>query len=232
LGVELPPEQVPYYQKHIINRCVAIGKPVITATQMLESMVFNPYPTRAEVSDVANAIYDHTDAIMLSGETAIGKYPKEAVMMMASTAAFIEQHCKPPRVTFEMTNQTDALTHSAVEFFRQNYEGVPEYKAFVLLTESGYAARMLSRHRPILPIIALTRHKHVLRRLQLERGVTPFFFPHEMKEEESSSVTQIAEMLKIVRNANFLPEKSSVIMIYGSEWGKPGRTNVLRVEQI
>lgn len=232
LGVELPPEQVPYYQKHIINRCIAIGKPVITATQMLESMITNPYPTRAEVSDIANAMYDHTDAIMLSAETAIGKYPKESVEMMVATAKFIEQHIKPPRINFEMNNQTDALTHAAVEFVRQQYSDVPLYKAFILLTESGYASKMLSRHRPLLPIIALTRHEKVLRRLLLQRGVTPLFFPHEMKQEESSSVTQIDEMLKTVRGANLLEDKSPVVMVYGSEWGKPGRTNVLRIEQI
>lgn len=232
LGVELPPEQVPYYQKHIINRCVAVGKPVITATQMLESMVQNPYPTRAEISDVANAMYDHTDGIMLSAETAIGAYPVEAVKMMVATARFIEKHCKPPRVTFEMKNQTDALTHAGVEFARQHYQEMPDYKGFVLLTESGYAARMISRHRHHLPIIALTRHTSVLRRLLLQWGVIPLYFPHDMKPEESSTVTQIDEMMKSVRGANLLPEKSYVIMIYGSEWGKPGRTNVLRIEQI
>lgn len=232
LGVELPPEQVPYYQKHIINRCNAVGKPVITATQMLESMITNPYPTRAEISDIANAMYDHTDAIMLSAETAIGQYATEAVNMMVSTAKFIEQHLKPSRVTFEMKNQTDALTHAAAEFARQHYPNVPTYEAFILLTESGYASRMISRHRHNLPIIALTRHEHVMRQLLLQWGVIPVYFPHEMKTDESSSVTQVEDMVKTVRSSNILKSGSSVIVIYGSEWGKPGRTNVLRIEQI
>ncbi len=232
LGVELSPEQVPYYQKHIINRCNAVGKPVITATQMLESMINNPYPTRAEISDVANAIYDHTDAIMLSAETAIGSFGKEAVGMMVSTAKFIEQHLKPSRVTFEMKNQTDALTHAAAEFARQHYPNVPSYQAFILLTESGYSSRMISRHRHPLPIIALTRHEHVMRRLLLQWGVTPVYFPHEMKNDESSSVMQIEDMLNSVRSSNILKKGSYVIVVYGSEWGKPGRTNVLRIEQI
>ena len=232
LGVELPPEQVPYYQKHIINRCVAVGKPVITATQMLESMIQNPYPTRAEISDIANAMYDHSDAIMLSGETAMGKHPVEAVKMMVATAKFIEQHIKPPRVIFEMRNQTDALTHAAAEFARQHYENMPDYKGFVILTESGYAARMISRHRHHLPIVALTRHKRVLRQMLLQWGVIPLYFEHDMKPEESSTVTQIDEMMKSVRESNILPQKSFVIMVYGSEWGHPGRTNVIRIEQL
>ena len=230
LGVALPVEQVPYYQKHIIRRCIAVGKPVITATQMLESMIINPYPTRAEISDVANAIYDYTDAVMLSAETAAGKYPKESVETLAKTIHFISAHTKPPRVNYEMRNQTDAITHAAVEFARQEYQEIKPPKAFVLLTESGYATRMLGRHRHHLPIIALTRHKHVVNRLLLQWGVTPLYFPFHDGVE--SHVTQIDEMLNTVRNAGILASGDPVVMVYGSQWGRPGRNNVIQVEQV
>lgn len=230
LGVSLPVEQVPYYQKHIIRRCIAVGKPVITATQMLESMINNPYPTRAEISDVANAIYDYTDAVMLSAETAIGKFPKESVETLVKTANFIEGHTKPPRVNFETHNQTDAITHAAVEFARQEYQDIRPPKAFVLLTESGYATRMIGRHRHHIPIIALTRHQHVVGRLLLQWGVVPLLF--NFADINASHVTQIDEILETVRKAGILAFGDSVVMVYGSQWGRPGRNNVIQIEQL
>jgi len=231
LGVALPIEQVPYYQKHIIRRCIAVGKPVITATQMLESMIGNPYPTRAEISDVANAIYDYTDAVMLSAETAIGKYPKESVETLVRTASFIEKHTKPPRVQFEIRNQTDAIAHAAVEFARQEYPEIKPCKAFVLLTESGYATRMIGRHRHHLPILALTRHNRVCSRLLLQWGVIPIHFTFAA-DGTVAHVTQIDEILATVRNSNILSDGDNVLMVYGSEWGRPGRNNVIQVEKL
>ncbi len=173
LGVEVPPEKVPVLQKHIIKRAQSRRIPVITATQMLESMIENPRPTRAEASDVANAIFDGTDAVMLSGETASGKYPREAVAMMARIITEAESHClveNRRRRRHEEHKNTiseavcDAVSHAAEDL---------DMRAIAIYTESGNTARILSKHRPKPPIYAFSHLDTVVNRLNLFWGVHP-----------------------------------------------------------
>lgn len=169
LGLEIPAQQVPLWQKEMIMRCLSQAKPVIVATQMLDSMIRNPQPTRAEVSDVANAVIDHTDAVMLSGESATGKYPLEAVQMMANIAyateasGFDAMNC----TSFNAPDRRGAIALSVCEMSQH-----VQAKAIIVMTHSGDSVRFISRHRPELPIIALTPEKRTQRQLALSWGVT------------------------------------------------------------
>src|SRR3984885_9788404 len=192
LGVEVPPEQVPAYQKHIIRRAAEYRKPVITATQMLESMIENPRPTRAEVSDVANAIYDGTDAVMLSGESAVGKYPVEAVEMMARIVTETERHMREnldiqPRerrsgLTIAETI-CEATAHAADDL---------DLRGIALFTESGATARQLSKYHPTAPIFALSPLDVTVNRLNLLWGTTPIRCP---KVNSNEAMVDCAETL-------------------------------------
>ena len=157
LGVQYPPEDIPLLQKKMIAECNKIGKPVITATQMLESMIEKPRPTRAEASDVANAIIDGTDAVMLSGETAYGKYPVESVEFMAKIAVradeFLDSSVFFSRISAVSTNVTESVSRSAVSSALDLGAS-----AIITPTESGYTARMVSRFRPGIPIFAVSPH--------------------------------------------------------------------------
>ncbi len=174
LGVEVPPEKVPAIQKHIIRRAAEYRKPVITATQMLESMIENPRPTRAEASDVANAIYDGTDAVMLSGETAAGKYPVQTVAMMAKIVAETEHQIRldpPPNRNAKQTTRLsvaeticECMAHSAVDL---------ELSAIAIFTETGSTARLLSKYHPEPPIFALSPYQKVVNRGMLLWGTFP-----------------------------------------------------------
>lgn len=168
LGIELPAEQVPLLQKDLIARCLRRGKPVIVATQMLDSMIRNPLPTRAEVSDVANAVIDHTDGIMLSGESATGKYPVEAIKMMTKIATVTENShyddydCGP----YQMGGRKPALAQAACQLYDEI-----DAKAAIVLTATGDSARLLSRHRPEMLIYAITPELKTQRQLALSWGV-------------------------------------------------------------
>jgi pyruvate kinase len=170
LGVEVPAEDVPIYQKMMIKKCNEQGKPVITATQMLDSMQRNPRPTRAEVGDVANAIFDGTDAVMLSGETAAGKYPVESIKTMARIAERAEEVLSQRERSFndQPTTITDAISQSVARTAIDL-----KVKAILTPTESGYTARMVSKYRPNAQIIAVTPHASVFRKLSLVWGVYP-----------------------------------------------------------
>lgn len=232
LGVELPLEQVPYYQKQLIKACLEVGKPVITATQMLETMIENPFPTRAEVSDVANAVYDYTDAVMLSGETAIGKHPTKPVEMMQRTAKYIEHHRPLPTVSYKMQTQSDALMHAVSDFVTQRTYNNQHIKAIIVLTETGYSVRMLARNRSKVPIIALTRHAGVRDKLLLVGGVIPLHFPFEPSDREHARVTEITTMIQAVKDAKLVESGDKIIMVYGDTWGVAGNTNVMRIEDV
>ena len=169
LGVELPPEDVPILQKRLISTANRLGIPVITATQMLDSMASNPRPTRAEVSDVANAILDGTDAVMLSNETAVGKYPVEAVATMATIAERIEREPTIPKVLSEKKQSVTNSISSAVSHIAQELNAA----AIMSLTKTGSTARNVSKFRPQIPIVAVTPHVDVARQLQLVWGVKP-----------------------------------------------------------
>ncbi|MCL4459508.1 MAG: pyruvate kinase [Chloroflexi bacterium] len=227
LGVETAPEEVPLLQKMIIRECNQAGKPVITATQMLSSMTEQPRPTRAEASDVANAILDGTDAVMLSAETALGKFPILAVQMMATIATKTEE-VFPFAERLKMVGDTvaetvtDAISQATVEIAAELGA-----KAIITMTESGYTARMVARNRPKTPIIAVTPNLHTQRRLALVWGVEPL------------TVTQFEATDLLIRNAvvaavseGLVAEGDLTVITAGVPLGGMGRTNLLKVHVI
>lgn len=227
LGVEIPPERVPAIQKLIIKKCNQAAKPVITATQMLESMIRNPRPTRAEASDVANAIYDGTDATMLSGESAIGTYPVKAVETMALIAEYTENSLSykqmlESRSGAPIETLTDAISHATCETaLSLNAE------AIITSTRSGFTARLVSKYRPKAPIIAATPSRHVLRKLLLVWGVQPILVP------ESDNTDEMIEMaVKGALQAKMVSGGDVVVVTAGVPAGVPGSTNLLKVQTV
>ena len=172
LGVEIPAEEVPLVQKNLIKKCNTFGKPVITATQMLDSMQRNPRPTRAEASDVANAIFDGTDAIMLSGETAAGSYPVEAVQTMHNIASRAESALDHKKLLSSHSKDNDYTITDAIGQSVAHTALNLDAKAIITATESGFTARTVSKYRPKSPIVAVTANEHVLRRLALYGAYT------------------------------------------------------------
>lgn len=227
LGVEIPAEDVPLIQKELIKKCNRAGKPVITATQMLDSMQRNPRPTRAEASDVANAILDGTDAIMLSGETAIGKYPVEAVETMDRIAlraeeALYQEETLRRRRRDKQISITDAISQAVANTARDL-----EAAAIIAPTESGYTAKLISKYRPQAPIIAITPHLHVLRKLCLIWGVTGI---------QGAAADTTDEMLdEAVRSsieAGVIRYGDLVVITGGVPVREPGTTNLLKVHVV
>jgi pyruvate kinase len=211
----------------MIEKCNLAGKPVITATQMLDSMQRNPRPTRAEASDVANAIFDGTDAIMLSGETAAGKYPVESVLTMSRIAEKAESALNyremflKQRIAQE-TSVTEAISQSvAISALDLNA------KAIISSTESGQTARMVSKYRPQAPIVAVTTQERTLRRLALTWGVTP------VKGEQASSTDEMFDYaLQGGVKSGLVKEGDLVVITAGVPLGRSGSTNLLKVDQI
>ncbi len=227
LGIETPMEQIPFWQKTIIKKCLSVGKPVITATHMLESMIKNPMPTRAEISDVGNAILDKTDVLMLSGETANGKHPIEAVKWMTRSAFFLEDNrtlcsCGCDN-EFTFPDQTAAIAEAACEL-EKNLNGI---KGFVVLTESGYTAKMLSRFRPKMPIYVFTHKQSTRDKLHLVWGIRPYLFDYKKLSEQ-----QIKKMITFLDKKGLVKKGEKLILICGTDWGTPGRTNMLRVLEV
>jgi pyruvate kinase len=193
LGVEIPSEKVPLVQKSLIRMCNQEGKPVVTATEMLESMMNHPHPTRAEVSDVANAILDGTDATMLSGETAVGKYPVEAVAMMARIAQETEKATKNTVQKLGFINISDTVSWSITKIC----ESMPITK-IVTLTRSGYTAKMISRFKVEEPIIAVTPNMYVKKQLELVYGVIPVHYDYTSKDDRLMSVASKLHKMKLL----------------------------------
>jgi pyruvate kinase len=231
LGVQLPTEQIPLAQKHIIGACRKAGKPVITATQMLESMIVNPRPTRAELTDVANAIFDGTDAVMLSGETASGAYPVEAVKMMNKIALTVEQS---PEFRIRMRDFHDechAEAHNSQEnlgitMARSGVEiaSTIDAKAIVTSTLSGNTARLLSVFRPDEPILAITSDKHAQRIMQLYWGV----YAYDMhRADETEGMIQNAMRVASETGAAGISDK--VMLVAGLPLTSPHMVNTVRV---
>ncbi|MCM3770026.1 MULTISPECIES: pyruvate kinase [Priestia] len=227
LGVEIPAEEVPLVQKDLIKQCNALGKPVITATQMLDSMQRNPRPTRAEASDVANAIFDGTDAIMLSGETAAGSYPVEAVQTMHSIASRAEQALNYSEILQQRSKQvgpsiTDAIGQSVVHT-ALNLNA----SAIVAPTESGYTAKIVSKYRPQSPIVAVAANDSVARRLSLVWGVTPVV---------GERVSTIDDMLDHAVNdavkTGVVAHGDLVVITAGVPVGESGATNLMKVQVV
>ncbi len=228
LGVEVAMEDIPVLQKVMIHKCVGDGKMVITATQMLESMIKNPLPTRAEASDVANAIYDGTSAIMLSGETAAGKYPLEAVRTMDAIARRIEQDIDykrrlRSRAENSYANVTDAISHATCTTALDIGAA-----AIVPVTNSGRTARMVSKYRPPMPIVACTYDPHTYQQLALSWGVTPV-----MVEQQTETFALFnAAMEGALRHSGFLKPGDLVVLTAGVPLGVSGTTNLLKVETV
>ncbi|MEK8126783.1 pyruvate kinase [Paenibacillus filicis] len=227
LGVEIPAEDVPIVQKAMIKKCNQAGKPVITATMMLDSMQRNPRPTRAEASDVANAIFDGTDAVMLSGETAAGKYPIESVQTMARIAERAETALEHREILVRQSNAQQTTVTEAISQAVANSALDLQARAILTATESGYTARMVSKYRPKAPIVAVTPDERVLRRLSLVWGVIPLI------GESCTSTDQLFEMAvdASVKHGH-VSLGDLVVITAGVPVGRSGTTNLIKVHQV
>ena len=226
LGVEIPTEEMPIVQKEMIKKCNELGKPVITATQMLDSMIRNPRPTRAEVTDVANAIYDGTDAIMLSGETAAGKYPVEAVKVMAAIAKRIEETLDHDNTLrnkgLNSTNVTDAISYATCTTAKSL-----NASAIVTSTSSGHTARMVSKFKPNTPIIAATPNERTSRQLALSWGVYTVICQQALTTDDL-----IDNSIESSKKEGFIKEGELVVITAGVPTGVSGTTNLIKVHVI
>ena len=231
MGVEIPAEEVPHVQKEIIKKCNAKYKPVITATQMLDSMIRNPRPTRAEVTDVANAIYDGTDVVMLSGETANGKYPLEAVKMMVKIAERTEREIKGHSVEYSNLHSKRSISSAVCNAAVQTADNLGA-KAIICPTISGFTARLTSKLKPEAEIIGCSPYDNVLRKMQIYWGVRP------LKTATEASTDKIIEHALVVsEHAGFVEEGDTVIVSAGiatssDPSSKRGLTNTMRVVTI
>lgn len=224
LGVEIPTEDVPIVQKEIISRCNKAGKPVITATQMLESMINSYRATRAEASDVANSIIDGTDVIMLSGETASGQYPLEAVQTMAKIAKRTEESLDyitlfRKKGISERIHSTDAISHATVQIAQEI-----RANAILTITESGFTARMIAKYKPWSHVVAVSRLEKTVRAMQLYWGVEPILGPYSTNTDE-----MIELCLQCALHSKAISDGSSVVITAGVPIGTPGSTNLIKV---
>ena len=226
MGVEIPFENLPAIQKKLITKCRMLGKRVITATEMLESMISNSRPTRAEISDIANAVYDGTSAIMLSGETAAGKYPVQAVETMAKIAETTEGNIDYKKrfhdADFQIRNMTDAISHSTCGMSIDI-----EAKAIVACSISGMTARMISRFRSPVAIIGLTTNENTWRKLALSWGVIP-----AMCETFNSTDVLFYTAKKIASKELGLSKKDRIVITGGDTTGHSGNTNLIKIDEI
>lgn len=225
LGVEVPFAELPAIQKYIIEKCRMLGKRVITATEMLESMINNPRPTRAEISDVANAVYDGTSAVMLSGESAAGKYPIKTVEVMAKIVEETENHIDYAKrfktAEFKIKNRVDAISHAtcgmAIDI---------EAKAIVVASRSGMTVRMVSRFRCPTDIIGMATNRKVWYKLALSWGVLPV-----LSEEFNSTDVLFYHATKVAKEAFSLNKGDRIVMTAGSVNGSSGDTNLIKIEE-
>jgi pyruvate kinase len=224
--VETALEKVPRIQKAIIRRARRKGRFIITATQMLESMIEHPSPTRAEVSDVANAIYDGTDGVMLSAETSIGKYPVDSVRFMTRIAGEAEDSLRskgyqdPPHSAEPTSAEilADAAYHAARD------SGA---SAIVVFTSTGSSARLVSRYRPPVAIFAITPHDTTARQLSVNYGVVPILAPDVSNTDE-----MLAQMDRVMVQSGYLKAKDLVVFVAGQPVGRPGTTNLMKLHRV
>lgn len=227
LGVEMPAEQVPSIQKRIIRACRRAGKPVIVATQMLESMVTAPVPTRAEASDVATAIYEGADAVMLSAESASGRYPIEAVRMMSSIIAHTESDPNYSAAVDASRSEPLPLAADAIGWAMRDITGLLNAAATVAYTSSGYSALRMARERPHAPIIGMTPRLATARRLALVWGV------HAVLCHEVADVPEMSELAsRTALKEGFGEAGQTIVISAGMPFGTSGTTNLLRIAQI
>jgi pyruvate kinase len=225
LGVEMPPEKVPIIQKHIIRRAAEWRKPVITATQMLESMIENPRPTRAEASDVANAVFDGTDALMLSGETASGKYPREAVAMMAKIILETESHMRDHVPHRRREQRRLSISETICESIAHAAQDL-EMRAIAVYTETGTTARLISKYRPLAGIFSLTYVQAVCNRANLLWGVQPIMARHTPGVEE-----MVVGAERELLNLNAVSPGDVVGIVAGTRTTS-GSTNFMRLHMV
>lgn len=221
LGVEMPMEEIPYLQKEIIKKCRHANKPVIVATQMLQSMIESPIPTRAEAADVANAVFDQTDCVMLSGETASGNYPLKAVRYMKKLVAYNETKKDDSLYVPKNADQTHAVVRAALSMTKLD-SGVKIDKVLVF-TQSGYTAKVFSSFRPDIPIIALSESEKTVEQLTMSFGIVPYLgkFP-----DASFTYDKLFSELK---RKGHLKVKDLVVVVHGKRWQDEGRTNAIVV---
>ncbi len=226
LGVEIPFVEVPAVQKHLIKKCRLLGKRVITATEMLESMISNPRPTRAEISDVANAVYDGSSAVMLSGETAVGAHPAEAVRYMSDICEFteggIDYKERFHRFNFQIKNNADAVSHATCAMAID-----VGAKCIVVNSVSGMTARMVSRFRCPVDIIGLTTSEKAMRKLNMSWGVLP-----ALTEEYTSNDVMFYNAVKTAKEALRLSPGDNVVLTGGQIGGPRGNTNTIKLEVV
>ena len=225
LGIEVPIEEIPGIQRQIIRKCVMKKKPVIVATQMLHTMINNPRPTRAEVTDIANAIYSRTDALMLSGETASGRYPVEAVQTMARIAEQAETdrtwETTIDPMAHDYETQREFLAHSAIESTRRL--GV---KGIITASETGQTARTLSSFRGATPILAICYREKTQRLLNLSYGIIPIY-----QKEHTSSEYLFTAALRMLRQKGYIKPEDKIAYLSGS-FGKNGGTTLLEINKV
>jgi pyruvate kinase len=227
LGVEIPTEDVPLVQKMIISKCNAIGKPVITATQMLDSMIRNPRPTRAEASDVANAIFDGTDALMLSGETAVGRYPLDAVHTMARIAERTETALQYEQILENFVPPAERSVTDAISYATCYTAQELGARAIITATQSGFTAKAVSKYKPKARIIAVTPREKVARTLALTWGVFPVLCPPTNSTDEMFNTAVEASL-----QSGYILNGDLVIITAGVPVGVSGTTNLLRVHTV
>jgi pyruvate kinase len=222
LGVEMSPEKVPLLQKRIIEACHWAEKPVITATQMLESMIEDPQPTRAETSDVANAILDGTDCVMLSGETAVGKYPVQAVEVMARIALQVETSINPWPPDDDVSGPDESVAHAACRAAEEQ-----QAQAVVTFTQSGSTALLVSKHRPRMSIIAPTPFERVARKVSLYWGVIPVIL--RVKKTTDDMITSVEG---IILKKKLAKRHDVIVITAGVPIGVAGSTNMMKIHRV
>jgi len=222
LGVELPLEELSFIQKTLIAKCRKARKPVITATQMLQSMQESPVPTRAEVCDVANAIFDGTDAVMLSGETTAGKYPLKTVEYMASIAKYNERHSQIEPIISRLGSIPELTIEGALKIVTGSHE--EKIDGIVVFTQTGNSARIFSSHRPKMPIVAVTDSQTTYQSLTLSYGIMPV-----LMEFPSGPFNSADDALKTLIKEKYIFKGQTYLVLHGSHWKKPGLTNALFV---
>jgi pyruvate kinase len=227
LGVEIPPEEVPILQKEFIEKCNQAGKPVITATQMLDSMIRNPRPTRAEASDVANAIFDGTDAVMLSGETAVGRFPIESVQTMSRIAVRTEESLDYKSILEKMSPRIKKTVTDAISYSTSHIAAELGADAIITATQSGHTARMVSKYRSKAPVIAVSSRRQIAAQLTLTWGVTAIICP-----PVSSTDDMFANAIQASLKEGLIKEGNLVVITAGVPVGVSGTTNLLRVETV
>jgi pyruvate kinase len=225
LGIETSVSQLPILQKELIRKCNRVGKPVITATQMLESMISNPRPTRAEASDVANAIYDGTDAVMLSAETAVGKYPVPSIEMMNKIARNVEKELKWMDFPDIKYTQRDQIAENLATAAGMLVEKMA-VKAIIAFTEGGFSARLIAKHRPKTRIFVATPSTKIIRRLGLIWGCYPLLVKQYQNTDQ-----MVVETVDVAKKMGYFTEQDIIAVISGSVLA-PGSTNLLRAYKV